>query len=51
MNDKDYIFKIFLLCVALYFLLHIGFALATSTTPPTIQCWTNGFGTIQCAPI
>lgn len=53
MNDNkwDYIFKIFLMCVALYFLLHIGFALAQTQPTPTIQCWNNGFGTIQCAPI
>lgn len=60
-NDNwDYIFKIFLMCTALYFLLHIGFALAqTQPTPPppppppppVIQCWNNGFGTVQCAPL
>lgn len=54
MNDNkwDYIFKIFLICTALYFLLHIAFALAqTAPPPPVIQCWTNGMGTIQCAPL
>lgn len=49
MNDKY--FKYFLLFVALYFLGHIACALAQSPTIPTIQCWNNGFGTIQCAPI
>jgi hypothetical protein len=34
----------------IYFTFHVGMAFATST-PPTIQCWNNGFGTIQCAPI
>jgi hypothetical protein len=34
----------------IYFTFHVGMAFATST-PPVIQCWNNGFGTIQCAPI
>ena len=50
-QKSDKYFKFFLLFVALFFLFHIGLALATSTTPPAIQCWSNGFGTIQCAPI
>lgn len=49
MNDKY--FKYFLLFVALYFLGHIACALAQTQPTPTIQCWNNGFGTIQCAPI
>jgi len=51
---KDIYFKWFLFAVFLYFALHIGFAMAQqvpSPTVPTIQCWNNGFGTIQCAPI
>jgi hypothetical protein len=39
----------------IYFSLHIGVALAQVVSPtmppPVIQCWNNGFGTIQCAPI
>ena len=38
----------------IYFALHVGVALAQSSPtlpPPVIQCWNNGFGTIQCAPI
>jgi hypothetical protein len=51
MRDKyDVYFKWFLLFAVLYFLGHIGAALATST-PPIIQCWNNGFGTIQCIQI
>jgi hypothetical protein len=34
----------------IFFTFHVGMAFATST-PPVIQCWNNGFGTIQCAPI
>jgi hypothetical protein len=34
----------------IFFTVHVGLAFATST-PPVIQCWNNGFGTIQCAPI
>jgi hypothetical protein len=40
--------------MALYFLGHIAFALAQpvpSPTQPIIQCWNNGFGTIQCISI
>ena len=54
MNDNkwDYIFKIFLMCTALYFLLHIGFALAQSAPPPPpMQCTSNGMGTIICYPL
>ena len=49
-QKSDRYFKWFLIVAALYFFGHMGAALATST-PPTIQCWNNGFGTIQCAPI
>jgi uncharacterized membrane protein len=34
----------------IFFTFHVGMAFATNT-PPVIQCWNNGFGTIQCAPI
>ena len=51
-QKSDKYFKWFLLFVALYFLGHIAAALAqTQPPPPVIQCWNNGFGTIQCAPI
>lgn len=46
--------KIILLLGALYFLGHIGYALAQSspTVPaPIIQCWSNGMGTIQCVQL
>lgn len=46
----DKYFKFFLLFVALYFLGHIACALA-QTVPPTIQCTSNGMGTIICYPI
>jgi len=50
MSDK--LFKLFLVLVAFYFLIHIGSAFAQySPTVPTIQCWNNGFGTIQCTQI
>jgi hypothetical protein len=51
MNDNwDKLLKVVLVGTLIYFVLHIGFALASST-PPTIQCWNNGFGTIQCIQI
>jgi hypothetical protein len=49
-QKSDKYFKWFLFFVALYFLGHIGYALA-QTTPPTIQCTSNGMGTIICYPI
>jgi hypothetical protein len=51
MNDNwDTLLKVILIGFFIYFGFHVAFAFATST-PPTIQCWNNGFGTIQCAPI
>jgi hypothetical protein len=49
-QKSDKYFKYFLLFVALFFLAHIGYALA-QTVPPTIQCTSNGMGTIICYPI
>jgi hypothetical protein len=43
-----------LVITLIYFTLHMGVALAQQSPtvpPPVIQCWNNGFGTIQCAPI
>jgi hypothetical protein len=51
MNDKwDTLIKIVLISTLVYFVLHIGIAFATST-PPTMQCTSNGMGTIICYPI
>ena len=51
MNDEwDKLLKVVLIGTLIYFLLHIGLALASST-PPTIQCTSNGMGTIICHPI
>ena len=53
-QKSDVYFKWFLLFVALYFLGHIvaGVAHAQSAPPPpTIQCTSNGMGTIICYPI
>lgn len=50
-EKSDRYFKWFLIAVALYFLVHIGIAAAqqSPTVPaPIMQCWSNGFGTIQC---
>lgn len=52
----DKLFKIFLVFVAVYFLAHIGCALAQPMPSPTVpapivQCWSNGMGTIQCIQI
>lgn len=50
-EKSDRYFKWFLVAVALYFLVHIGIAAAqqSPTVPaPIMQCWSNGFGTIQC---
>ena len=44
--------KIILLLGALYFLGHIGYALAqNSPPPPTIRCIPAGGGTVTCFPI
>ena len=53
MNDNwDKLLKVILLATVVYFGLHIVAALAQTPTPsptqPIIQCWNNGFGTIQC---
>lgn len=49
---KDKFIKFLLVFAALYFLVHIGVALAQqvpiSPTVPIMQCWSNGMGTIQC---
>ena len=51
-QKTDRYFKWFLFAVAMYFLIHIGIAAAQpSPTIPTIQCWNNGFGTVQCIQI
>lgn len=51
-QKSDVYFKWFLLFVALYFLGHIAVAVAqTAPPPPTIQCTSNGMGTIICYPI
>ena len=53
-DNSDKYFKWFLAFAALYFLGHIFAAAVQAQTqppPPVIQCWTNGFGTIQCAPL
>lgn len=53
-NKSDKYFKWFLVFAFLYFLGHIISGLAQaqslpqSPTQPIIQCWSNGFGTIQC---
>jgi uncharacterized membrane protein len=39
-----------LVATAIYFTFHVGVAFATST-PPTMQCTSNGMGTIICYPI
>ena len=47
----DKLFKVFLVFSTIYFLTHIGAALAqpvVSPTVPIMQCWGNGMGTIQC---
>jgi hypothetical protein len=46
---SDRYFKWFLFAVAMYFLIHIGIAAAQQA--PIVQCWVNGFGTIQCIQI
>jgi hypothetical protein len=44
--------KIILLVGALYFLGHIGYALAQSNPPPpTIRCIPAGGGTMTCFPL
>jgi hypothetical protein len=53
---SDKYFKWFLIVAFLYFLGHfiVGVANASSAPPPPppiIQCWNNGFGTIQCIQI
>jgi hypothetical protein len=54
-EKSDKYFKWFLAFAALYFLGHILASAVQAQTPsptvPIIQCWTNGFGTIQCAPL
>ena len=53
-QQSDKYFKWFLVFAALYFLGHIlasAVQAQTQLPPPVIQCWTNGFGTIQCAPL
>ena len=49
-NKQDKWIWWLLVITFIYFTFHVGMAFATST-PPVIQCWNNGFGTIQCAPI
>jgi hypothetical protein len=55
MNDNwDKLLKIVLVFTFVYFGLHVAFALAQtapSPTQPIIQCWNNGYGTIQCIQI
>ena len=50
---SDKYFKWFLVFAVAYFLIHIGMGLANaqSTTQPIIQCWNNGYGTIQCTTL
>jgi hypothetical protein len=52
MNDNkwDFLLKAFLVFTFFYFLFHVGLALANST-PPTMQCTSNGMGTIICYPL
>ena len=52
-DNSDKYFKWFLLFAFLYFLGHFIASVAhaqpvPSPTVPIIQCWNNGFGTIQC---
>ena len=51
-QQSDKYFKWFLIFATLYFLGHIfaSAVRAQSAPPPApiIQCWTNGFGTVQC---
>jgi len=53
-EQSDKYFKYFLLFAFLYFLTHFVVSLAQAQTPmpsptqPIIQCWNNGYGTIQC---
>jgi hypothetical protein len=51
-SKSDKYFKWFLIAGVLYFLGHFVVSVAHATsTPPVIQCWNNGFGTIQCIQI
>ena len=53
-DEKDKWIYWLLVITLFYFIFHIGVALAQNSPtlpPPVIQCWNNGFGTIQCAPI
>lgn len=52
-TNSDKYFKWFLLFALFYFLGHFIVSVAhaqtaPSPTQPIIQCWNNGFGTIQC---
>ena len=53
-EKSDRYIKWLLIFAALYFLGHIFAAAVQAQTPipsptqPIIQCWNNGFGTIQC---
>lgn len=51
-EKMDRYIKWVLIVAALYFFGHMASAMAQyMPPPPVIQCWTNGMGTIQCAPI
>lgn len=54
-NKSDKYFKWFLMFAFLYFLGHVIAGVAHAQQPPAqppiIQCWNNGFGTIQCIQI
>ena len=53
-DEKDKWIYWLLVITLFYFIFHIGAAMAQNSPtlpPPVIQCWNNGFGTIQCAPI
>jgi hypothetical protein len=52
MNKYDLYTKLAFILIALYLFGHIALAMAqTAPPPPVIQCWSNGMGTIQCAPL
>ena len=53
-NKQDKWIWWLLVITFIFFTVHVGLAFAQSSPtlpPPVIQCWNNGFGTIQCAPI
>jgi Na+-driven multidrug efflux pump len=51
-EKSDKYFKWLLIFAVLYFLGHFFASVARAQQPtpqpPIIQCWNNGFGTIQC---